>query len=674
MAVKIIPRSVAGIVGALVLVAGFAAPAQAERVGLDPSFGEGGLVTVDFAGDFDQTANLVLQPDGKVVVAGSAFVDDNNDLVVIRLNGDGTPDPGFGDGGVLEVDSGGWDRAEAIALQPDGKLLLVATLGAAVDLIRIEPDGSLDPGFATQGMVATGQTSSAALALQPDGKILVAGSDSVDPIRQSDAAVTRFLPTGVLDQTFGSGGSTVLDTGSTPSQSQDEGLRSLAVLDDGGILAVGQHGIPSYSGPAPTDTLMVRLTASGALDTGFNGTGWRVLRPTSDTSEGVAVLADNAGRAVVSMRPSFLARVLPSGALDSSFGAGGLAAGPFLAVLARDQQGRIVAAGGGTHYVVDRFSAQGQADGSFNGGSFDTKVGEYSDFPTGIVVQPDGHLLVAGYGYANPDGSLPGGRTDADWAIQRLSFAPDPPPSGYWMLGRDGHVYPFGDARTFGNLPPTPGPEAVDLEPTPDHQGYWIVNSAGAVFAFGDAPYLGGNPALPPGETVSSISATPDGQGYWLFTNRGRVLSYGQAQSFGDMSGARLNGPVLDSVATPSGLGYYMVSSDGGIFAFGDARFAGSMGGKALNAPVQSLVPDSDGQGYWLVASDGGIFAFDARFQGSMGAGKLNKPVTGMVRYGNGYLMVGEDGGIFNFSDRPFSGSLGAQTLPAPIVSVAVLG
>jgi uncharacterized delta-60 repeat protein len=672
--VKIIPRPAASVLGALVLVAGFAAPARAERVGRDPSFGDGGLVTVDFAGDLDQTANLVLQPDGKVVVAGSAYVDDNNDLVVIRLNADGTPDPSFGDGGLLEVDSGGWDRAQAIALQPDGKLLIVATLGAAVDLIRIEPDGSLDPSFGTQGMVPTGQTSSGGLALQPDGKILVAGSNTVDPIRQSDAAVARFLPTGVPDLTFGSGGSTILDTGSSPSQSQYESLGSLAVLDDGSILAVGMHSVASYSAPAPTDTLMVRLTASGVLDTGFNGTGWRVLRPTSDGSEGVAVLADSAGRAVVSMRPSLLARVLPSGALDSSFGVGGVTAGPFLAVLARDQQGRIVAAGGGTHYVVDRFSAQGQPDWSFNSGEFDTKVGEYTDFPTGIAVQPDGRLLVAGYGYANPDGSLPGGRTNADWAIQRLSFAPDPPPSGYWMLGRDGHVYPFGDARSFGDVPRSSGPEAVDLEPTPDHQGYWIVNRAGAVFGFGDAPYLGGNPTLPAGETVSSISATPDGQGYWLFTNRGRVLPYGHAQSFGDMSAARLNGPVLDSVATPSGLGYYMVASDGGIFAFGDARFAGSMGGKALNAPVQSLVPDSDGQGYWLVASDGGIFAFDARFQGSMGGTKLNKPVTGMVRYGNGYLMVGEDGGIFNFSDKPFSGSLGGQTLPAPIVSVAVLG
>jgi hypothetical protein len=73
------------------------------------------------------------------------------------------------------------------------------------------------------------------------------------------------------------------------------------------------------------------------------------------------------------------------------------------------------------------------------------------------------------------------------------------------------------------------------------------------------------------------------------------------------------------------------------------------------------------------VASDGGVFAFEAPFLGSLGDIRLNRPVTGMVAYGNGYLMVAEDGGIFNFSDQPFSGSLGAEPPAHPIVSVAAL-
>jgi hypothetical protein len=257
---------------------------------------------------------------------------------------------------------------------------------------------------------------------------------------------------------------------------------------------------------------------------------------------------------------------------------------------------------------------------------------------------------------------------------------PSPTPSGsgrkgYWMVGADGRVYGFGDARSFGDAHPAAGAEATDLEPSPSGNGYWVLDSSGRISAFGDAvlhPASNGA-ALPAGERATSLSSTPDGGGYWVFTNRGRVLTYGNAASFGDMTRVTLNGPVLDSIATPSGRGYYMVASDGGIFAFGDAAFYGSMGGRKLAAPVQSLVPDGDGKGYWLVASDGGIFAFEAQFLGSMGATRLSRPVTGMVRYADGYLMVGEDGGIFDFSSSPFLGSLGANPPPRPIVSVAAL-
>ena len=255
----------------------------------------------------------------------------------------------------------------------------------------------------------------------------------------------------------------------------------------------------------------------------------------------------------------------------------------------------------------------------------------------------------------------------------------DPPAGGhvgYWMRGSDGKVYPFGEAAAHGDAPVTGGigVKAVDVEPTPSGKGYWIVDSTGTVFAHGDAKAFGNlTTPLDFGETVTSLSATPSGKGYWVFTSRGRVVSFGDATHFGDTAALTLNGPVLDSIPTKSGRGYYMVASDGGIFTFGDARFHGSTGDLRLNAPVQSLVPDPDGVGYWLVASDGGVFTFETAFRGSLGDVKLNKPITGMVPYGNGYLMVGEDGGIFNFSDLPFSGSLGDNPPVHPIVAVAAL-
>ncbi|MCA1842034.1 MAG: hypothetical protein LC792_02365 [Actinobacteria bacterium] len=287
-------------------------------------------------------------------------------------------------------------------------------------------------------------------------------------------------------------------------------------------------------------------------------------------------------------------------------------------------------------------------------------------------------LAEAAYGNGAPVAPSGPGGTD-------VSTTPVPPPSrgtapaaasapsGYWMLGADGTVYPFGDVKAFGNGPA--GASAVDLEATPSGQGYWILTDDGKVAPHGDAAGLGNlEPGrLGVGEKPTSLSATPTGKGYWIFTNRGRTLAFGDATFFGDMSAKPLNAPVLDSVATPSGKGYYMVAADGGIFSFGDARFYGSMGGRPLNKPVQSLVPDSDGVGYWLVASDGGIFAFEAGFHGSMGGKALNKPVTGMVRYADGYLMVAEDGGIFNFSGAKFAGSLGGRSPARPIVSVAAI-
>ena len=253
-----------------------------------------------------------------------------------------------------------------------------------------------------------------------------------------------------------------------------------------------------------------------------------------------------------------------------------------------------------------------------------------------------------------------------------------PSQSGYWMLGNDGKIFPFGDAKSLGDpsaaLPA--GTKAVRLEPTPTVGGYWVLNDAGSVYAYGDALAAGGlsHGDLGKGEKATSLSATPTGKGYWIFTTKGRVFPFGDAKSFGDLERLDLNGSVQSSVATPTGQGYYMVAKDGGVFAFGDAKFRGSMGAVKLNQPVESLVPTRDGLGYWLVASDGGIFAFgNAPFRGSMGDKKLNRPVVGMVRYGAGYLMVAADGGIFSFSDRPFVGSLGDNPPPRPIAFAATL-
>jgi len=275
-------------------------------------------------------------------------------------------------------------------------------------------------------------------------------------------------------------------------------------------------------------------------------------------------------------------------------------------------------------------------------------------------------LNIDGYQYRAVWTNMAGTATSS---AARLSVTALP---GYWMVGANGQVYPFGASRALGDALGAAGRGgAVHVEPTPSGNGYWVLDAAGDVYAFGDASQLGNATGMAAGEWATSMSATPSGHGYWVFTSLGRAIAFGDAPWLGDMRNVRLNGPVIGSVATPTGRGYYMVATDGGIFTFGDARFHGSTGNMRLNKPVVAAVPTPDNSGYWLVASDGGVFSFNAPFRGSMGAVRLNKPVVGMIHYGDGYLMVGADGGIFTFSHQAFVGSLGYNPPASPIVSVA---
>lgn len=253
-----------------------------------------------------------------------------------------------------------------------------------------------------------------------------------------------------------------------------------------------------------------------------------------------------------------------------------------------------------------------------------------------------------------------------------------PQGSGYWMADSQGALFDFGDAAAFEAVSITPGSTVVDLDATPSGNGLWVLDSAGAVHTRGDASDFGDVNAGVTGRPTT-LAPTPTGDGYWIFTSTGDVSTHGSAVDHGDLTDLALNGPIIASAATTSGDGYWLLGTDGGVFALGDAEFFGSMGGIPLNAPVNGITPDPDGQGYWLVASDGGVFAFDAPFRGSVPGElpddvSLNAPVTGLIPYGSGYAMVATDGGAFVFSDEPFLGSLGGQSLPAPITAMAAVG
>ena len=251
--------------------------------------------------------------------------------------------------------------------------------------------------------------------------------------------------------------------------------------------------------------------------------------------------------------------------------------------------------------------------------------------------------------------------------------AASPPGNGYWLVGADGSVYPFG-VPAFGSLGTAPPARPITGgTATPDGQGYWLVGTDGGIFAFGDAGFHGSTGAMRLNNPIVGMAATPSGQGYWLVAGDGGIFAFGDAGFHGSTGAMRLNSPIVGMAATPSGGGYWLVAGDGGVFAFGDAGFYGSTGSILLNKPIAGLSASATGRGYRFVASDGGLFSFgDAPYAGSAAGRPLARPVVGMAGSptGNGYWLVGAAGAVYGFGDVAVMGSMSGAPLPAPIVAI----
>jgi uncharacterized delta-60 repeat protein len=154
---------------------------------LDGSFAEHGKLIIDNLTSESGDA-VVLQKDGQILVAGGEGVYPSGDLVVLRLNQDGTPDVSFGSSGRATVDFGCEEYAQDMVLQPDGKIIIAGYTdcggGSLYILVRLNPDGSPDLTFGYQGKVMTDvkgtDEKALAVTLQPDGRIVITGSNDGD--------------------------------------------------------------------------------------------------------------------------------------------------------------------------------------------------------------------------------------------------------------------------------------------------------------------------------------------------------------------------------------------------------------------------------------------------------------------------------------------------------------
>jgi uncharacterized delta-60 repeat protein len=396
---------------------------------LDPSFGPGGVVSTPGSKNA-----VVIQPDGKIVVAGALGAD----FSVVRYLTDGSPDLSFDFDGRATASFANGAGANAAALQLDGKIVVagiadnpnVVVEGWSVHssdfaLARFNLDGSLDPTFGSGGMVTTSFSpygnGAWGVAIQVDSllgvKIVAVGyADRVelaspgggyDDVRPGDLALARYNNDGSPDLTFGvSGKLTTKYPGSLGGRAHAVVIQADRKMVTAGWWAMEPPESPTSPRHGRADLAFVRYLETGALDPSF-GTGGMVQTDLTgpdgeDSANGLALQSD--GKLVAAAvgdfwgEPEFtLVRYASDGILDQSFGTGGIRKFQdhgWANAVAVQPNGRIVAAGGSPDLLA-RVTADGTPDPDFGTEGLVTP----SFHALGVALQADGKIVAVGGPY-----------------------------------------------------------------------------------------------------------------------------------------------------------------------------------------------------------------------------------------------------------------------------------
>ncbi|MFN2169163.1 MAG: putative Ig domain-containing protein, partial [Anaerolineae bacterium] len=370
--------------------------------------------------------SVVIQADGKVLVGGEfTTVDGTGRNRIARLNGDGTLDVG------LDSGTGANLQVQAVVHQPDGKVLIggyfTTVDGTARNRIaRLNANGSLDTAFDP----GTGADSAVrAVALQPDGKVIIVGSfATVNGVART--RITRLTDTGVVDAGFDPGtgaddtvvavavhdGKVIIggyftsvngtvrnriarlhdtgavDTGFNPGTGANDRVLALAVQSDGKVIIGGMF--TTVNGVARN--YIARLNANGSLDNSFNpSTGPNLLVRAVALQPDNKVVIGGSFTTVDGVVRNRIARLNANGTLDTSFDPG-FGAGSWVDAVAIQSDGKVLI--GGDFIMVNsvvcnhiaRLKANGSVDGAFN-----TSAGA-DDTVYDVAVQPDGQVLIGG--------------------------------------------------------------------------------------------------------------------------------------------------------------------------------------------------------------------------------------------------------------------------------------
>lgn len=437
---------------------------------LDTGFASGGILTEPNSSQANYFA-IKLLPDGKILTGGRRWNQGRYDLLIGRLNPNGTRDTSFGTGGQTVYSStSGSVEGLALALSPTGHYLLAGTYKLPTEsqsrmaLASFFTNGTIDAGFGTGGIFIGSQGTPRSVRMQPDGKILLGGGNTSFS-NAGFLAINRIMPDGTHDLTFGISGGVVI-----PQTNALSVISGLEILPDGKFIMSGIVGVR---------VAMMRFHADGSPDTGFGVGGLvalelggamflKAILVLTDSQLLVAgnILSDDIvlarchfdgslddafaqngfiisdfgsnlltpgriqhttdGRILASVAMSnqiAVVRYLPNGAIDNSFGTQGRAfirVPPYLIpgypTISTDAQGSILAIstvteplGGVTHIYIMRFHADGTPDSQFGNSSFViVNFGLEASFLNALEVLEDGKMLLAGTFFPDTGGKRPG--------------------------------------------------------------------------------------------------------------------------------------------------------------------------------------------------------------------------------------------------------------------------
>ncbi|GJM33780.1 MAG: hypothetical protein DHS20C18_27810 [Saprospiraceae bacterium] len=389
----------------------------AQDGALDSSFAENGILLLDLVGGTETANDVVVQPDGKIVIVASARFPHNFDIEVIRLNEDGSLDSTFAVNGQYHyLNEAGSDLGYSLKMLEDGSFLVSGSHGTdepnntEMILIKLTADGALDTSFGNNGIVIQhiddSEDYARTIAVNDAGEIFLGGTSKIPGWGFYRSVIAKFDANGSIDSTFGTDGIFMWDLDSIVSD-----VLQLEVLEDGNLLTSGR------TKPAGTERISlykVRSDGSG-FDTSF-GTDGTILAPYQGRGYGLTI-HENGNILVTGNNSTAQGNNLvvlayhPDGSVNTDFGLDGVVSvdndindvglaitiQPDGKILAGGESGGTFFAGGPRKFFSVRMHATGVIDSTWGeNGVVATQTSDLFAFANGITLQADGKVLLVG--------------------------------------------------------------------------------------------------------------------------------------------------------------------------------------------------------------------------------------------------------------------------------------